>query len=395
MKVLYIHIGTPKTATTAIQEFCLDNQEALNQKGYCYPVFPFEYPDAPKTRNGHFLVGVAHDFGLEGIEEKEQKEFREGLDTVNSLFENYDNVILSDEIIWRSTFSKRKSLWEELKKESEAGGFQVKVIVYLRRQDTFCVSWWNQLVKMGTRDVAREGLKVYMENVPPAMQLDYYKKLEKISIILGRDNVLVRRFGKEYFEGGSIYTDFLQTVGLKLEDGFTVAKDIRNYSLEGNNHEIKRILNSLQMNPVQNKFILQVLTDCSQVSEKMHSFAMLSKEEIQEFMERYEEGNRRIVQDYLKGEGELFHIGEIKKPVWKQENPYMQEDILRFIGKGFIYLLEENHKLKAELKLVKADIDRLKRDTSRHKQLFKKLRHPFRAVAHRVKGRISALWRNK
>ena len=264
-----------------------------SQKGYCYPVFPFEYPDAPQTRNGHFLVGVAHDFGLEGIEEKEQKEFREGLDTVNSLFENYDNVILSDEIIWRSTFSKRKSLWEELKKESEAGGFQVKVIVYLRRQDTFCVSWWNQLVKMGTRDVAREGLKVYMENVPPAMQLDYYKKLEKISIILGRDNVLVRRFGKEYFEGGSIYTDFLQTVGLKLEDGFTVAKDIRNYSLEGNNHEIKRILNSLQMNPVQNKFILQVLTDCSQVSEKMHSFAMLSKEEIQEFMERYEEGNRR------------------------------------------------------------------------------------------------------
>ena len=187
----------------------------------------------------------------------------------------------------------------------------------------------------------------------------------------------------------------MQTVGLKLEDGFTIAKDIRNYSLEGNNHEIKRTLNSLQMNPVQNKFILQVLTDCSQVSEKMHSFAMLSKEDIQEFMERYEEGNRRIVQDYLKGEGELFHIGEVKKPVWKQENPYMQEDILRFIGKGFIYLLEENHKLKAELKLVKADIDRLKRDTSKHKQLFKKLRHPFRAVAHRVKGRISALWRNK
>lgn len=143
MKVLYIHIGTPKTATTAIQEFCMDNQEALNQKGYCYPVFPFEYPDAPKARNGHFLVGVAHDFGLEGIEEKEQREFREGLDTVNSLFERYDNVILSDEIIWRSTFSKRKSLWEELKQESEAGGFRVKVIVYLRRQDTFCVSWWN------------------------------------------------------------------------------------------------------------------------------------------------------------------------------------------------------------------------------------------------------------
>lgn len=389
MKVLYIHIGTPKTATTAIQEFCLENQEALKQKGYCYPIFPFDYPDAPQTRNGHFLVGVAHDFGLEEAEETRKKEFRQGMDQVNRLFQEYDNVILSDEIIWRSTLEQRKDLWKQLKQESEAGNFQVKVIVYLRRQDTFCVSWWNQLVKMGTRDVARDSLKAYMENVPPAMQLDYYKKLEKISEALGKENVLVRRFGREYFEGGSIYTDFLQTVGLKLEDGFTIAKDMRNYSLEGNNHEIKRILNSLQMDKVQNRFFLEVLTECSKVSEKRYSYAMLSEEEIRKFLEPYQEGNQRIAQEYLNTEEGLFQIGAVKKPVWKQENPHMQEDILRFIGRSCIHLLEENLKLKAELKSIKVEIDRLKKETHKHKELLQKLRHPFQTMLRRLKGRFS------
>ena len=33
-KTLYLHIGTPKTATTAIQMFCEVNQSVLNEKGY-------------------------------------------------------------------------------------------------------------------------------------------------------------------------------------------------------------------------------------------------------------------------------------------------------------------------------------------------------------------------
>ena len=39
MKTLHVHIGTPKTATTAIQHFCKENAKILAEKGFCYPIF--------------------------------------------------------------------------------------------------------------------------------------------------------------------------------------------------------------------------------------------------------------------------------------------------------------------------------------------------------------------
>lgn len=36
MRTLYVHIGTPKTATTSIQMFCVENQKVLNKQSYSY-----------------------------------------------------------------------------------------------------------------------------------------------------------------------------------------------------------------------------------------------------------------------------------------------------------------------------------------------------------------------
>ena len=57
MRTLYVHIGTPKTATTSIQMFCVENQKVLNKQSYSYPLLDFVYPHVAHRRNGHFLVG--------------------------------------------------------------------------------------------------------------------------------------------------------------------------------------------------------------------------------------------------------------------------------------------------------------------------------------------------
>ena len=36
MKTLYLHIGLPKTGTTSIQKFCMDNKKKLNDMGINY-----------------------------------------------------------------------------------------------------------------------------------------------------------------------------------------------------------------------------------------------------------------------------------------------------------------------------------------------------------------------
>ena len=35
MRTLYVHIGTPKTATTSILMFCVENQKVLNKQSAC------------------------------------------------------------------------------------------------------------------------------------------------------------------------------------------------------------------------------------------------------------------------------------------------------------------------------------------------------------------------
>lgn len=55
MKILYIHIGTPKTATTSLQHFCKENADILEEKGYCYPIFVHKFKHVSILRNGFFL----------------------------------------------------------------------------------------------------------------------------------------------------------------------------------------------------------------------------------------------------------------------------------------------------------------------------------------------------
>lgn len=51
MPTLYLHIGTPKTGTTALQNFLPANEEVLEQHGICYPDFGFRYTGLGVHRN--------------------------------------------------------------------------------------------------------------------------------------------------------------------------------------------------------------------------------------------------------------------------------------------------------------------------------------------------------
>lgn len=112
-KTLYVHVGTTKTGTTAIQSFLIENQEILNQKGYCYPLFPYRYPDVSERRNARFL--------LEEAQVTQEGRFREGMDRIHELFQTFDNIIVSDEGIWSANYEQRITMWRALKAEAKEG----------------------------------------------------------------------------------------------------------------------------------------------------------------------------------------------------------------------------------------------------------------------------------
>lgn len=63
MATVYLHIGTSKTGTTALQKFMRRNEEEMKKQGYCYPRLHLGIQSLYWDRNAQFLI-------YESIQEK-------------------------------------------------------------------------------------------------------------------------------------------------------------------------------------------------------------------------------------------------------------------------------------------------------------------------------------
>lgn len=362
MKTLYLHIGMSKTGTKSIQNFCWENNSILNQHGYCYPDLSKLCPETIKVKNARFMIQKIKNDDKEALARAVQAKYREGMDLVVKAFETYDNVILSDEDIYQTTFNRRKTLWQELKDDGEKYGFTVRIIVYLRRQDEFMASRWNQDVKDVKPDKrVTMTWNEYISDIPKSRQMNYFQKLESIAGYFGRENVIARRFQRGAFYKDSIYADFLKLIGLELTDEYHISKEERNLNLPGNTHEFKRILNGIKdMTDDDLKFMRRILEKCAGPSKEQYPCSMLSKEESKKIISKYKKSNRRVAKEYL-GEAfsDLFDSSVSDLPKWTPENPHMQQDMIRFMGIGMKLLRDENKKLREDLKKLQQKVDKL------------------------------------
>lgn len=348
MKTLWLHIGMAKIASTAIQTFCSENAKLLEREGFCYPIFSISYPGISRAHNGCFLLKVIKDLDGNRDVNQEAANFQEGMKTVHKLFKSYDNVILSNEIIWRGMDVDKKNFWELMIKEAQKGDFNIRVIVYLRRQDSFISSNWNQLVK---RQWTEETFEHYISRVDRTM-LNYYDKLERMAALIGKENIIVRRFDREKFIGGNIYSDFLDAVGISITNEYVITKEVRNTSLYGNTHEIKRVLNSIPQikDRAAQTFLVNILQEFSSLSKEKYPSEMFSKEEANALLEDYASGNKKIAEEYLhEPNAELFDKVQKELLKWQKDNPYMADDVIRLIGIAGICLYQENQMLKKEV----------------------------------------------
>lgn len=382
MKTFYLHIGTPKTGTTAIQRFCADNRSVLEKKNYCYPEV-LKKLDVGVNRNAHPMFAVITDAGGKRQKEAERKNLLGVFSQIRQCFEAYDNVVMSDELGWGATELHHRYFWEELYREAKDAGYQVKVIVYLRRQDQLVASRWNQRIK-STNSTTTWNEYLSLQDERFSAQLHYYEKLERIAQFFGRENILVRRFDRSSFEGGNIYVDFLRTLGLDFTDEYQIPNNTPNLSLSENLAEVKRIMNSLDvpMDRSERNFYVNIFRECTVKAPKEDKFSLFTPEEMQEFLDEYKEGNEKIARDYLKDGSPLFSYDASSLPVWQKDNLYYGDDMIRFFSKATISLHQENLQLKKQITSLEKEMRALKQENaSMSKRLGKladALHHPLR-----------------
>ena len=187
MSTVYIHVGTPKTGTSAIQVFCSKNRKLLKEKGVCYPNLGFDFPGISSNRNGHCEVAD------------------QALEKLTGMLDNFPVFVLSDEHIWNNKDITTERLLHYKEKLAEAGA-DMKIIVYLRRQDLLIQSYWAQ---QGKECMNTSFSDYIVSKKAKYFKLDYDKRLEEMAAAVGRENIIVRVYEKQQYYGGNIISDFL------------------------------------------------------------------------------------------------------------------------------------------------------------------------------------------
>lgn len=357
MKTLYLHIGQQKTGSTSLQRFCSKNREVFNKHGFDYPIMPFRYRFVTKSRNAHFLIGTILD--KEGNHKviKEKRRYRKGYRAIVEAFKKYDNVLMSDERLWDRS-SAREPFWIDLTEHAKKHGYTIKVIVYLRRQDQLAASWYNQLVKQGSRGVGEvtwEHWLKHRQRYIGDIRLDFYDNLERIAAYVGRENIDVRVYDRAQLEkdGGSIFTDFLGCLGLTLDETFEMPeRDNNAASLTPNILATKREVNSSPHHErADDKPFQAAANEYSLEPSDTPRYSLFSADEARAFLAQFEEQNDLVAREYLHRDGPLFDETMKDAEKWSPDNPYLYDDMVHYFQRVNVkqqeFVAERAERLKA------------------------------------------------
>lgn len=143
LRRLYIHIGAHKTATTTIQRTCWQERATLAQHDVLYPetnIYHF----------GHHRLA----FALKSRRDPKRgdiPDFEEEMEALRNAIERADQsrILISSEAFFVMHRAKLKRLRAGL------DGIDVRVIAFVRRQDDYLLSLYNQNARMVGNDFNR------------------------------------------------------------------------------------------------------------------------------------------------------------------------------------------------------------------------------------------------
>lgn len=399
MKTLYIHIGTSKTGTTTIQTYCGINREQLKSKGVLFPIMPYHYDRITENRNGHFLYATIYENGVRN-KEKEKQVLKQELDYIVDCFKDYDNVLLSEESIWWATATRRKGLWKYLQEHSQQNNYQVKIIVYLRRQDQFMMSRYNQIIKTDTGGGTQRFYEYFKDmNGKYKCVMNYRQRLDYMAKFFPKENIVVKRFDRSYFYNGDLNADFLHILGVEIDDTFAELPKDENLGISVQSGELKRVLNRLgTMTFAENQKILQMLNECEELLPK-REVSIMTTEHIEKFMKKFIDDNESIAVDYIGDGKPMFDYNYKKKPVWSYEDKNYHEEVILFFAKAIDSVYKENIQLKKENERLNNNIEKINKQIENINQKLNKeksysretrylLKHPIKSFYNKVKGAL-------
>ncbi|MCK9236795.1 MAG: glycosyltransferase [Thiopseudomonas sp.] len=261
-KTLYLHIGLPKTGTTAIQNFFCTNDSALKEKQ------KFLYPKFGRWKDGsHHQIAFSlqeTDF-YPWLDESAQIGYLR--DLINEI-ENSgcDRFLLSSECFHLYNNSTFIQMFKDR--------YKIKIICYLRQRSEYLVSIYKQNV----RDITYREKRSFIDFMETEThKLNYSNMLQPWLQMVEKEDFLIRNYAKQKLVGGAILSDFMTSLGLEIVELPTHDKKF-NMSLTPVEIEYKRMINCFV--DKQSPLLVQALQDYCANNENLETIDYLTSEQV-------------------------------------------------------------------------------------------------------------------
>lgn len=281
--MLYIHIGSQKTGTTAIQGLLNANSQLLRQAG-------FHYIKAGRNHIAHNDLNMRLKRG-NGKTVCDAVVAEIGTSPV-------DNHIISSELFFRpgAASAFRQFLPKSIIRKT-------KVICYIRRQDKYLEAMYKQLVK--NNRIAPDPQAFFLSRRDG---LAYSKVLNAYADVFGQKNVIVRTFERQNFPDGSVTNDFAEILGLNITKRFQLSDATSNKSLSV---AVSEMLGAINRNTVFNS--REIIREIIRITPHgaIRSNDVFDKKVRRALIEQHAEDNEMVRIKFCVDRQELFYLDDI------------------------------------------------------------------------------------
>lgn len=286
--ILSIHIGVPKTGTTAIQDFCAVNRRELANQRLLYPALE-------KGHAHHGLMRLIHQARPNDHRMRRFYRFRREIEKSKC-----ERVLISSEFAARmQDLSNLQRLLRDV---------DTRIIVYLRRQDNWLLSAYNQNVKSPTTS-SSDTFEDFTKRPHLERRLNYEKLLGLWSEAFGFQNLDVHVYEEEN-RNGQLIRRFLQRLGVNVDSDKLRGVGRPNPALDRHSLEIVRICNSMNLDRSASATIARMLIKNQGTSNLAP--AVVSNLKRRSILDAYRESNSNVAKRYLgRTDGRLFDDSDL------------------------------------------------------------------------------------
>lgn len=284
---LYLHVGTHKTGSSSLQRELEMSSPQLREEGIVYITLDKLKSLRLKETLDHDLIG----------------DLRDKLNKIKKKTEIRDpTFVISCESLSGNKYKGYKNsgiLAKSVRKLTAA--FEVYIIVYLRRQDSFIESLYTHKIREGES----YSFETFLE-CTPSTDYDWYELLQNYAEYFGKEKIIVRRYDKAHLPR----IDSLVKSFASIIESDTLAQDTNstvtiNTGYKRDTLEIARISNPY-LTAEERKDLYLILQS---VGTKLpfEEYTYFEPDQRKEFMANFTRSNSKVAKEYLNdSSGPLF-----------------------------------------------------------------------------------------